>query len=244
MGKKMVWQNPYHSLQGRLRSLLRQELGRHNGRITEEAFNAAFGVKNFDKLKDRLFIKHDGVFEWKPEIVSFTDLERKVAINLGKEGPNVKELFKSSKMLAKRTRHPFITTANKKNQIKPSTGFGSPVYGFDILIRPSVEFSDNSSYREESPTLHIGTHSFAVAIHIALDGEDCVIDAVNRYLFRVVWGSYFKDKPECNAIRETFQAVEYKALTYLKEKDYPTLISYLAKKANKAVENTLSLAAI
>jgi hypothetical protein len=177
----LMWHNPYKPLQESIRKEIYRLLSPRaplvlvadlEAHIPDEKLSASF-VK-------RCFLPQGEVgYTWKANIVTLQDLAR----YWGRAIPfSIERLFEESMSLERRSDYSFLIPARKAHLANASAL--DPVFPFDILIRPSVVFSQTDEKKHDFQT---GSSAITVFIHAELNDKLLLEDA-DSVMFRHALG--------------------------------------------------------
>jgi len=194
--------NHHNRIQKILRGNVRNLLRRHPASISFHQFDRYFSsVRGKAKKKLSLFTERSNRLFWKPHIT----LAHLRKLNLTNSHA-IESLFKESYKYSKRSKFPFITPSNKKNQIRDAYHLSGHCYGFDLLIRKPISLIDKTNQDEEA-RLHVGKLSFAFVLHIAFNASGSAVYTPDSGI-RIVWGSALSKTPLFENLRGNISSLE------------------------------------
>lgn len=200
------WDNPYQDLQRELRHALKDRLRRTNGRVTRDQFLACAEPDRMEKA-EKLMLRlcadaPDGRLEWKPEIVSEETLLQKLNGSTAVRSKDLVRLWDRTRDLTERTAFPMLApAANKSQHVSGHSLTATPVFGFDILVRPQATFAEQREDGALHNDLQLGEESIALVVHGTFDDGILVIDGA--YEVRLVVGDGFRPAGIGRLIPET-----------------------------------------
>lgn len=111
------WKNPHQAVQQSIRSSLKTALMRTNGAVTKDQVLECLKTDDpirAQKILQQLFSStDDGSLQWKPDFTSYELLEKRLNGNKAVDLQKIETLYKSSRAIDKRTKHPYIAPSNK-----------------------------------------------------------------------------------------------------------------------------------
>ena len=190
---KTSWSNPYPDIQRAARHAVNDGLRRTNGVVTPGQF-AACTIQGSEqkaaKVRSRLFNTTDLGLEWKAEIQSLEDLERRLSGAKSINPEALAALLASSRPVRFRTEFPYIAPASKTSQHTSRFNMAAaPVFGVDVLIRPPAQFSEDRAGSALRNELTLGEECFALVAHGNFANGALLDDG--SYLVRLVVGDAF-----------------------------------------------------
>lgn len=175
-----LWENPFKPLQNEIHRITMEELSRHNGRVTPKQARSILGQN--EKAIQRLFVDV-GVngLEWKSDIVDELILTKRYG-----KTPSTKllELFRTSRSAEKRTAYPNLVYSNRQHLQKEN--IENPVFGMDILIRPTTSFHRRGP---QTPSINYGRTQLVLFIHLHPNKNGIGYDS-KKTMFRAGVGSF------------------------------------------------------